>query len=291
MGNWTTGRRPGVDSPTSFGSYILSSEMFMEKLLIPKLSCINRIMSLDIESVTATAYTEWLIIYYNVGANWGLGAGDQSKDSTEFQLKKSTVLGLADVWQDSAKDWLRPMTVSPGEGSNIWAYQDIEWGSTAKHAPQASSFGLQCDCSGDTITFSRVYTKAGSNAIIYEGRTWTKFESKVNPPIGSNKFSHLYAKAKWSITFTLSEVTDGGMKIIIDSDKPVVDITADGMWARNEGYKISMKNMYDTAYSNFEYYLGTIRNSLEGQEKFTLPVSKLSPPFPAYTITSWETIY
>lgn len=34
------------------------------------------------------------------------------------------------------------------------------------------------------ITFSRAYTKAGSNQIIYEGRTWTKFEFKVDPRYG-----------------------------------------------------------------------------------------------------------
>jgi hypothetical protein len=273
MGNWTTGRNPGKDSPSSFGTFVLSSEMFMENLLLPKLSCINRVMSVDIDSVTTKAYMEWLVIYYNIGASWGIGQGDANKDATEFQLKRSTTLSLSNEWQDSAKDWLRPMTNSPGDGTNVWAYQDIEWGSTGKHAPQASSGGLQVDNSGDTITFTRVYTRTGSNVIVYEGRTWTKFEAKVNPPIGFNKWSYLYAKAKWSITFTLSEVTDGGMKIIIDSEKPVVDISADGMWARSSWYKDKMKSMYDTAYRNFEYYLGSIRNSLQGQEKFTLPVS------------------
>lgn len=31
------------------------------------------------------------------------------------------------------------------------------------------------------ITFTRLYTIAGSNEIVYEGGQWTKFEYKVDP--------------------------------------------------------------------------------------------------------------
>lgn len=33
------------------------------------------------------------------------------------------------------------------------------------------------------ITFTRVYTLPGSNEIQYEGKTWTKFEYKIDPNI------------------------------------------------------------------------------------------------------------
>lgn len=31
------------------------------------------------------------------------------------------------------------------------------------------------------ITFTRLYTLAGSNKIVYEGGQWTKFEYKIDP--------------------------------------------------------------------------------------------------------------
>jgi hypothetical protein len=43
----------------------------------------------------------------------------------------------------------------------------------------------------------------------------------VDPSIGSNEYGDIIAKVRWSITFTLTEVTDGGMKIKIDTDKNV----------------------------------------------------------------------
>lgn len=248
----------------------------MEKLIIPKLSCINRIMALDMTEVTATASSNLLgWVSYTISADWSIGLGDVSKETTEFLLKKSTVLAISDDWNDSAKLWLRPLIKSPGEGSNIWAYQDIEWSSTGLKAPRASSGGFDIDNAGDTITFTRAYTTAGSNKIVYEGRTWTKLEYCVNPFIGSNEYGVLHAKTKWSITLTLSEVTDGGMKIKIETEEPTVAVTANNMWKQhNDAYSSYMETGYATAQSNFEYYLGTIRNALEGQEKFTLPVSQ-----------------
>lgn len=134
MGNWTEGRNPGVDAPSRFGSFVLSSEFFMEKFLLPKLSCINRIMAIDIYEVSAWCDDKVFSQPFSVSARYGIGLGDASKDETEFRLKKETALALQNDWHDGAKNFLRPLTESVGSGSNVWSYQDVEWASTAKHA-------------------------------------------------------------------------------------------------------------------------------------------------------------
>jgi hypothetical protein len=128
---------PGVDSGTSFGTFVLSSDLFIEKFLLPKLSCISRVMDTDILEVTAHAWEEWLIIYYQISSRWGVGQGDQTKDATDFKLQKSTKLSLDNDWQQDMKDWVKPLVDSPGEGCNVWSYRNIE-GATLESTPTIS---------------------------------------------------------------------------------------------------------------------------------------------------------
>lgn len=83
----------------------------------------------------------------------------------------------------------------------------------------------------------------------------------------SDTSGSVVCKANWSITLTLSEVTDGGLKISFNDPDPVVDVTGD-----DEDFKKYLKGKYATAASNYEYCLNSLRNILQGQEKFTLPV-------------------
>lgn len=78
------------------------------------------------------------------------------------------------------------------------------------------------------------------------------------------------AKTEWNIAFKLAEVTDGGMKIEITYNKPTTtypEVSKPLAWMKDD-----MINRYNTAGSNFEWYIESIRNCLQGQEKFTLPV-------------------
>ena len=60
-------------------------------------------------------------------------------------------------------------------------------------------------------------------------------------------------KAEWSITFTLQEVSDGGLEIGIDYQKPVVTwpwrLSSPDNLPNNEK---TMQEGYDTAGTNFE---------------------------------------
>lgn len=275
MGNWTEGRDPTVDSPSKFGSFVLSSGLFMEKFLLPKLARINRVMSADISSVGARAWSEWLIIYYVVNASWSIGLGETTKEATEFALSKNTNLTLDNVWQEDLKNHMRPLTESPGNGATIWAYKDVEYGSTAKHAKD-KSLGLDVECHGDTICYSRAYTLAGDNRIVFEGRIWTKLECLMDPPIGYKQNKKVTAKVQWKVVFTLSEVSDGGMQIRMDpyTPTPEVNVEGDGDLFNDlfTQYKEKLFEGYTAAFENIKYYLNGVRNSLQGQEKFTLPV-------------------
>lgn len=75
----------------------------------------------------------------------------------------------------------------------------------------------------------------------------------------------------WKIVFTLSEVTDGGLKIKVDAEQPSVNCPSSA--GELNDIATSLGAGYLTGFKNFEYYCNSIRNSLEGQEKFTLPVS------------------
>ena len=132
MGNWTKGRRPGIDAPDKFGAFILSASNFMESYLLPKFFHINRVLSVDISGVTAWADDHFFSYSWRVDAEFGIGLASDDKVE-EFKLKKDLPLSLADNWQNEAKDFLHPLTQSPGDNATIWSYQDIEWGSTAKH--------------------------------------------------------------------------------------------------------------------------------------------------------------
>ena len=133
MGNWSECRDPGPDAPGKFRSFVLAYKNFMDDFLISKLSRINRVMSVDIFNVTTWAEDNFFWCRWRAGACYGIGLGDETKQASGFKLTASTNLHVADEWQTDAKDFLRPSSQSPGEGAIVWAYQDVEWGSTAKY--------------------------------------------------------------------------------------------------------------------------------------------------------------
>lgn len=133
MGNWTDGRTPGIDDPSKFGTFVLSSRNFMDQFLIEKLSPINRMLSMDISNVTTWVDYKVFYYYWRVGASMGIGQGNVNDEQTTFKLKKQEYT-WNEEWQQEAKEHLSPYTKSPGDGATVWKYQDIEWGTSAKHS-------------------------------------------------------------------------------------------------------------------------------------------------------------
>jgi hypothetical protein len=79
----------------------------------------------------------------------------------------------------------------------------------------------------------------------------------------------------WKVTFTLTEVSDGGLIINIERDGPNVvpsgiiwdyKVVDDGTW---------IKGLYATAGNNLDHLLKGLDNSLRGQERFYFPVSRI----------------
>lgn len=311
MGNWTEGRKPGIDAPSKFGSFVLSSANFMDNWILPRFSAINRIMSIDISDVTTWADDKFLWYYWRVAANFCIGLGKESEDKTTFKLKRED-LSLANEWQDEAKNFLRPLTQSPGNGACVWTYKDIEWGNTAKHSYKKDG-SVEVWMSGDStyylclarsshrtniscfqLLLSPELTQwlAATRSSTREGRglssnirstpvylTLISTESTL-PRMpqsllfaatnGSSPPYRMIGECKWKITLTLTEVTDGGMQINVDYEKPQTTYPAVGDML--DYIKNKLDTMYNTAYSNFEWYINLLRNGLQGQEKFTLPV-------------------
>lgn len=133
MGNWTDGRTPGIDAPSKFGTFVLSSRNFIDQFLIEKLSPINRMLSMDISNVTTSLEYKVVYIIWGVKANFGIGQGNVNDEQTTFKLKKQDYT-WNDGWQPEAKEHLLPYHKCPGDGATVWKYEDIEWGTSAKHS-------------------------------------------------------------------------------------------------------------------------------------------------------------
>lgn len=90
----------------------------------------------------------------------------------------------------------------------------------------------------------------------------------------TNKVTHrIIAQTNWKIKFQLQEVTDGGMQIGVNYETPSTTFSGDHSSNSLTFIKTKLEPMYKSAGDNFEWYVNSIRNCLQGQEKFTLPAS------------------
>ena len=76
----------------------------------------------------------------------------------------------------------------------------------------------------------------------------------------------------WRVTFTLTEVSDGGLIIKIARDGPNVVATG-SIWDNPTDDGSWIKSLYSDAGNNLDHLLQGLDNSLQGQERFYFPVS------------------
>jgi len=81
----------------------------------------------------------------------------------------------------------------------------------------------------------------------------------------------LVCKASWSLTITMAEVSDGGLQLQIDAPAPKV-IFSGKNFNELSSYQTYIENSYRQAGHNFAAITNSLKNSLEGQERFFLPV-------------------
>ncbi|KAK1774876.1 hypothetical protein QBC45DRAFT_423868 [Copromyces sp. CBS 386.78] len=279
MGNWTEGRTPGKDDPTTFGTFMLSSGNFIERFVLPKLSAINRMMTVHISNVWAFLDTgfPWLAYNFAVGSTLEMGGGDTAKDQTTFNMRQQEYQ-WGKAWPQAGRDHFADIRKSPGKGASIWRYQKIQSGDDGGYRIcKKTDDRMQIWMYGDAITFTRLYTLAGSNEIVYEGAQWTKFEYWIEPGrFLSNKNAKIAVKSTWKITFTMQEVTDGGLHINIDYVRPdpvFISNSHDDEFGKLGALQDQLIEMSRSAGENFEHFVESIRNCLEHQEKFVLPAS------------------
>jgi hypothetical protein len=91
----------------------------------------------------------------------------------------------------------------------------------------------------------------------------------------TDKINSLTVDTTWKVTFTLTEVSDGGLIIKIGRDGP--NVTTSGViWdnpTNDDGTWI--KTLYSQAGNNLDFLLQGLDNSLQGQERFYFPVSAI----------------
>lgn len=86
--------------------------------------------------------------------------------------------------------------------------------------------------------------------------------------------NRIIAQTKWKITFTMREVTDGGLQIDVDYEPPTPSFLGNYEDSNSlKWIKARLEEMYAAAGDNFEWYVHSIRDCLKGREKFTLPAS------------------
>lgn len=201
MGKCTEGGARSQDNPTL--------RNFIEQLLLPKLSSINRLMTLEIHSVTAALDTGFPYLAYNyaVDGSYRIGKGNASEDHTTFSMNQQEDNLWDDSWYQEARDYFKDIRRSPGQGATVWRYHKIESGDDAGHRFCKKTAHMQiwmygdskCLCRGAwraelsgvantfilplAITITRLYMLAGSNEIVYEGAQWTKFELWIEPGV------------------------------------------------------------------------------------------------------------
>jgi hypothetical protein len=74
---------------------------------------------------------------------------------------------------------------------------------------------------------------------------------------------------------TMAEVTDGGLELKIDAPSPTVSFDGQNI-DEIYTYKEYMEESYSDAADNFTAIAESLKNALEGQERFFLPVSLLT---------------
>ena len=98
---------------------------FIERFLLPKLSSINRLMTLEIYSVEAALDTglPYLAYNYAVGGNFGIGKGNPTEDRTTFSMSQQVDNPCVEAWRHEARVHLTDILGSPGDGATVWRYR------------------------------------------------------------------------------------------------------------------------------------------------------------------------
>lgn len=79
-GNWTDGRDPNKDSPSSFGSMVIASRNFLYTFFLPKLNKINRLMIADITYIKPMIQQTAAAFAYRYCFSWTLQIGTGVSD-------------------------------------------------------------------------------------------------------------------------------------------------------------------------------------------------------------------
>lgn len=74
---------------------------------------------------------------------------------------------------------------------------------------------------------------------------------------------------------TMAEVTDGGLQLDIHAPPPNINFSGEN-FSRLSKYQTYMQASYTRAGENFKIIVESLKNALQGQERFFLPVSLLN---------------
>ncbi|KAF7870613.1 hypothetical protein EAF04_004357 [Stromatinia cepivora] len=270
-GNWTDGTDPATDSPSKFGTMVISNKNFMDKFFLPKMKKLNRSAAVKFDTLTIWVHQTAGVFAYENKITFSISVGD---GVTAYDVVDSG---------DDTYAFASPKAISDGTawGATEWAALPalpsgaVQWTFTKDfdevHSHDTSGLsGIDTigDVWGRSSICSRLWFVPGTNKLTLELQNHVYVEWKLNPNrLDSNRYWYSDSVTTWKAEFTLQEVSDGGLHINISHSPPVTTWHDDDIDTMTTYFTERFKD----AAANFDNLLTGLDNALKGQEKFYFP--------------------
>lgn len=193
VGNWTDGTKPGVDPRSQFGTFMLTSQKFIDEFLLPKFDKMNRMVKTDLENLKADCRTSGLYSYFDRNIDILIGAGAKSEfDPEDAKYRFGKDLNIGGLSLSNASNMFFPTQLPSNAITWFWSFKDndmkvhnsdryLNIGYKAEHWGEATSmFGI-CLYNGKAKlttpkgqTITRLSIVPGQNLVLFEGLSYSR---------------------------------------------------------------------------------------------------------------------
>ncbi|KAM0167528.1 hypothetical protein ACHAQE_000422 [Botrytis cinerea] len=270
-GNWTDGTDPATDSPSKFGTMVISNKNFMDKFFLPKMRKLNRSAAVKFNTLTIWVHQTAGIFDYENRITFGISVGDgvtayDVVDSGDDTYAFASPKAISDGTTWGATEWAA-LPALPS-GAVQWSFTR-DFGEVHDHDTSGLS-GIDTigDVWGSSSICSRLWFVPGTNKLTLELQNHVYVKWELNPDrMRSNHYWYSDSVTTWKAEFTLQEVSDGGLHINISHSPPVTNWHDDSI----ENMKTYFTERFNNAAANFDNLLTGLDNALKGQERFYFP--------------------
>ncbi|ESZ89688.1 hypothetical protein SBOR_9927 [Sclerotinia borealis F-4128] len=192
-GNWTDGTDPATDSPSKFGTMVISNKNFMDKFFLPKMRKLNRSAAVKFDTLTIRVHqTAWVFSYDNkITFSISVGDGvtaynvvDSGDDTYAFASPKAISDGT--TW--GATEWAALPALA--SGAVQWTFtKDFDEVHSHDTSGSSSIDDTIGDVWGRSSICSRLWFVPGTNKLTLELQNHVYVEWKLNPNrVDSNRY-------------------------------------------------------------------------------------------------------